>query len=90
MDAVVEVLENAKDKIAKTAEENTAFTGGENPGDLFARVAPRFDDVRFYLGRILLDNMENLRLCSKALEEIACRYDEQEGAGAGTFGRLPS
>lgn len=87
VDNLVADLESAKNDIAKTAEHNVAFTGGGNPGDMFARVEPRFDDVRFYLGRVLSDNMENLRLCAKALGEIARRYDDQEGTSAG---RLPS
>ncbi|WP_158883227.1 hypothetical protein [Amycolatopsis anabasis] len=85
LDGLAADLETARGKVNATGEHEAAFTTG--PGELFKFLAPRFEETTSYLNRVFLDNIDNLRLCSAALREIANRYDgnersAQRGVGA--------
>jgi hypothetical protein len=75
LDGMASDLETAKSRIVSTGKESTAFSGGGNPGQLFADLGPRFEEVTYYLTRVFQDNIENLNLSADALREIANRYD---------------
>ena len=73
-------LDAAKRKVGSTAGHEQAFTGGENPGTLFAPLQSKWDETLHYFERVFSDNIENLTLSAQALHEVAERYKANEQA----------
>ncbi|TCP43868.1 hypothetical protein EV191_12022 [Tamaricihabitans halophyticus] len=72
-------LTESRRQLVNTSSHDTAFRGGD---DRFKSVENRWEEARFYLTRVIDDNILNLDLAAQALEEIARRYEDTDTENA--------